>query len=512
MNKSNHIQKKILKSFFPYTLLFFITLLTQNVYLNIETIEWDIASYLIATQDIKSGFLPNQTQWESKGPIFIYLYFFLSNIAQGSLVIFKLLNDLLLFLTAVFLFELLLQKLNNMTISISGSTLFLLLMSQSWALSGYSELYALFFISIAILIISKFKYSNIHYIYAGFILSIATLINQGTAIFIIPILISEYVLNNKKDYFLKIAMMSLGFLIPHLIFLILYSLNNLLDIYFATFITIPFAYIQAQYANFYELTVFLREVAEVNFYVYLSIITLVVLSLSNFVTTPYLKFKKEFFDLYNQFIFFSLIFYFVGSHNYYHHLIFLLFFIPFLIPKLINKKQKLFFSVVVLFGLLMNMSMTIEKSLNNLNNISSIQNEYPLYNLSKEIDSYFEGDYEVLAFDYNLILFYLDKKNYSYIVHPSNHYEEDIIKVLKSLNKLEENYISTLIDSEPDVIICNPTMIIRGIPVKLNELFNCEVSDYKKNYKKLDTSKYRIDENLNFYFDPYKEISVFIKR
>ena len=190
----------------------------------------------------------------------------------------------------------------------------------------------------------------------------------------------------------------------------------------------------------------------------------------------------------------------------------LIIFIPFLIPKLINKKQKLFFSVVVLFGLLMNMSMTIEKSLNNLNNISSIQNEYPLYNLSKEIDSYFEGDYEVLAFDYNLILFYLDKKNYSYIVHPSNHYEEDIIKVLKSLNKLEENYISTLIDSEPDVIICNPTMIIRGIPVKLNELFNCEVSDYKKNYKKLDTSKYRIDENLNFYFDPYKEISVFIKR
>ena len=57
MNKSNHIQKKILKSFFPYSLLFFITLLTQNVYLNIETIEWDIASYLIATQDIKSGFL-----------------------------------------------------------------------------------------------------------------------------------------------------------------------------------------------------------------------------------------------------------------------------------------------------------------------------------------------------------------------------------------------------------------------------------------------------------------------
>tara|TARA_B100000676_G_scaffold285945_1_gene315016 strand:+ start:223 stop:687 length:465 start_codon:yes stop_codon:yes gene_type:complete len=154
----------------------------------------------------------------------------------------------------------------------------------------------------------------------------------------------------------------------------------------------------------------------------------------------------------------------------------------------------------------------MEKSLNNLNNLSYIQNEYPLYNLSKEIDSYFQGDYDVLAFDYNLILYYLDKKNYSYIVHPSNHYEEGIIRVLKNLGKLEENYIEKLIDSEPDVIICNPRMIIRGEPVQLNKLFNCEVSDYKKNYIKLDTKKYLNDKNLNYYFDPYKEISVFVKR
>jgi len=512
MNKVDNDLSIKLKNFLPYVVLLFITFITQNAYLNIETIEWDIASYLISTQDIKSGFLPNTTQWESKGPIFIYAYFFLSNIASGSLVAFKLLNDLILYLIAVILFQLLVKKLDGILISISGSILFLLLMSQSWALSGYSELYALLFISLAILVISRFRYSNIHYGLAGLILSIATLINQGTIIFVIPIIISEYISNNKRNYIAKIKMLAIGGLLPHMFFLIIYSLNNLLNIYIATFVTIPFAYIQAQYANLYELTVFFREIAEVNFYVYLSIISLIVFTLSNFLSSPRLKFKYEFFDLHNQLIIFGLIFYFVGSHNYYHHLIFLLFFIPFISFKLINDNQKIFFSIVISLGLLMNLNSTIEKSISNLSKASSIQTEYPLYNLSKEINAYFTNEYTVLAFDYNLILFYLDKKNYSYIVHPSNHYEEEIITVLTNLEKLEPNYISNMIDSEPDVIICNPTMIIRGEPVKLNSLFNCEISDYKKNYTKLDTSEYLIDKNLNYYFDPYKEISVFIKR
>ena len=97
MNKVDKSQINRLRKFIPYVFLFSITLITQNIYLNIETIEWDIASYLIATQDIKSGLLPNETQWESKGPVFIYLYFLLSNFAKGSLVTFKLLNDVIFF-------------------------------------------------------------------------------------------------------------------------------------------------------------------------------------------------------------------------------------------------------------------------------------------------------------------------------------------------------------------------------------------------------------------------------
>jgi hypothetical protein len=149
-----------------------------------------------------------------------------------------------------------------------------------------------------------------------------------------------------------------------------------------------------------------------------------------------------------------------------------------------------------------------------LSNIEIIQQDYPLYKLSQEIDSYFTQDYEVLAFDYNLILYYLDKPNFSYIVHPSNHFEEFIVTVLSDLNRIDENYISELIEKEPDVIICNPRLIIRGVPTeisKISSLFNCEVSDYNKKYKKIDTSRYTYDENLNYYFDPYREINVFIK-
>ena len=75
-----------------------------------------------------------------------------------------------------------------------------------------------------------------------------------------------------------------------------------------------------------------------------------------------------------------------------------------------------------------------------------------------------------------------------------------------------KNYIESLINEEPDVIICNPRLIIRGEPVDLRSKFNCEVSDYKKNYVKLNTLSYKNNENLNFYYDPYKEISVFIKQ
>ncbi|MDC3227025.1 hypothetical protein OBA39_02870 [Acidimicrobiaceae bacterium] len=502
----------IRKNLFFYLGLFLFTIITQNIYLNIETIEWDIASYLVASQGIENGLLPNQTQWESKGPIFIYLYYLLSIPAENTLVIFKLINDLILFLISLILFNTILSKTKEYTHAFFSSILFLSVMSQVWAQSGYSEVYSLLFLSISYFIITNYRFNNLSYLLTGILFSISSLINQGTVIFLLPLIISELTLNSRRTYFRKVLNLGIGFTIPHLFFLLLYLINGLIDIYLATYLTIPLGYVQANYASFYELFVFSRELMEYNLYLYLCLLSLIFINLLNLFKKYTKKTKLIIFDLDNLNVIFGLLFYFIGSHNYYHHLIYLVFFIPFMMNKINFSNQKKFIYVLILISSLSILQNTYKESLNNLTNINNLQQNYPLYNLAEEIDSYFIDDYDILAFDYNLILYYLNKPNFSYIVHPSNHFEEFIIEVLSDLDKVNSNYISDLINKEPDVIICNPRMIIRGIPTEISSLFNCEVSDYKKNYFKLDTKNYKNDENLNYYYDPYKEISVFIKK
>ncbi len=499
---------------FSYLLLLVFTLATQNIYLNIETLEWDIASYLVASQGLQDGILPNELQWESKGPIFIYLYYLLSLPVENMLVIFKLINDMLLFFVSVVLFQIIVSRSKDLVKALLSSLLFLMLMSQVWAQSGYSELYSLLFMSLAYYVIVNHRYKLTSYIIVGLLYSLSTLINQGTVIFIISVVLSELASNNKRNYFRKMTYMGIGFAVPHILFLLVYSINGLLDVYLATFLTIPFGYIQAQYSSFYELFVFSRELLEYNFFLYFTLLSLLVVTFLNYINPLTLKIRRIFFDFENLNIFFGLLFYFVGSHNYYHHLIFLMFYISFLVPKLQFLNQKKFVYILIFISSISIFQNSFKDSLNNLSNIETIQQDYPLYQLSQEIDSYFTQDYEVLAFDYNLILYYLDKPNFSYIVHPSNHFEEFIVTVLSDLNRIDENYISELIEKEPDVIICNPRLIIRGVPTeisKISSLFNCEVSDYNKKYTKIDTSRYTYDENLNYYFDPYREINVFIK-
>ena len=93
----NFFQESKLFKYVGFFVIFITILLTQNVYLNIETIDWDIHSYLVAAQDINNGNLPLEKQWESKGPVFFYLYNFISNLSNNSYVNFRILNDLILF-------------------------------------------------------------------------------------------------------------------------------------------------------------------------------------------------------------------------------------------------------------------------------------------------------------------------------------------------------------------------------------------------------------------------------
>ena len=61
-----------------------------------------------------------------------------------------------------------------------------------------------------------------------------------------------------------------------------------------------------------------------------------------------------------------------------------------------------------------------------------------------------------------MVLFYLDKLNHSYIVHPTNHFEDYISKPLERFGKIQENNIEKLLVEKPEVVICNTMRIHRG--------------------------------------------------
>lgn len=491
--------------------LTFFAILSQNIYLNFETIDWDVASYLVASQDIANGNVPNQYQWESKGPVLFYFYYLLMLFAGKNFLIFKLLNDLILIVITIFLYLTIYELSNkNKLKSIFSSLLFLVLMSQSWAVGEFSEIYSLFFISCAsYLMVAKIS-DRYKYIYIGTLLALSTLVNQGTILFVLPIL--HYILLDTRGKNLKnglIKFITPGIII-HLLFLLYYSYHSILDVYITTYIQIPLGYIQSNYANLYELKVFFRSFYESYHPIYFALLCILIFLITQLFTL-FNRLSNYVNDWIITFLITSVIFYYVGSHNYYHHLIFFLFAISLSVIKIPNSQSLLIYSFISIASVLL-IIQDGNQAVYNLKNTESLFEDYPLRKLSQEIDMQFQNDYTVLALDHTLILYYLDKPNYTYIIHPSNHAEDYIVKTLASLGKINENYLEEiLLYEDPDVILCSARMIVKGNPTK-NTLFNCAVDDYRKEYIKLDTTKYEQNLNLSYYVDPYREINVYIKK
>tara|TARA_X000000950_G_C13920628_1_gene663151 strand:+ start:2676 stop:4358 length:1683 start_codon:yes stop_codon:yes gene_type:complete len=480
-------------------------LITQNYLLNFEIVDWDIPSYMVASNEIKNGYLPNETQWESKGPVLLYMYYFVLDIVSGNFIYFKVANDVILFLISLILLatSFVISK-NKLIISSTATFVFILFMSQPWATSGYSELYALVFISFGILLF-KFKDFKYKFFLIGFMFAMSTLVNQGTVLFLLPLLIAIIGIENYKNKLLKIF---IGFVIPHLTFLYIYLINDLLDVYLATFITIPVSYTSANYSNLYELKVFMRTFFEFNFSIYFLLVTVLIIILKSFF------FKKNFLkgalqNLEFMLIVASLLFYFIAAHNYYHHLLFFLYFISLYISKTKFDINIVFLISFVLLSIFTFVSTNGTTSYNNLKNIESVYENYPLRQLAEEIEKKEINNLEILALDYNLILHYLDKPNYSYIVHGTNFLEPYILSSLEEIGIIETDYLNSLKNKKPNVIICSEYMIVRG-EVETQLIFPCN-QDHLLDYYQLNTDIY-FTENLNYYRDPYKEIKLFIKR
>jgi len=499
-HKKINIQNNKIIFFATSLFIFLFTLISQNIYLEFETIDFDIASYLVVSQDIGKGNLPNEFQWESKGPLLFYLYYGFTFLTGKNLVYFKLLNDILIFVITYFIFLSTYKNSNkNLVRSIIPSILFLLLLSQPWGVAEYSEIYSLFFIGLAFYLYNLYNLTRNNSFLLGLLISFSSLVNQGTVIFLLPYLIVIYLAKKKS---IAISFLT-GFSIPHLFFLSLYTFNNLFKVYRTTYFDIPLKYVESNLVSIGELIIFLRTYFDHLETIYFGLAGLIIFILFE-------TFKKFKINIYFLNFFTALLFYYIGSNNYYHHLIFTLFFLVLLASHFeLNNRLILVFTLITISSA--NFLISYGKtSTENLQNIDKISSNYPLYNLSKDIDSYFDKEYTILALDRVLVLFYLDKQNETYIIHPTNHFEKYIVNTLENIEMVPSEHIDNiLLYEKPDVILCFQKSIVGGEVQKHGE-YNCALTDYRSEYIQIDTDKYKFDPKLDYYPDPYREINLYV--
>ena len=494
-------------------LVLFFNLILQNKLLNFETITWDVPSYLVASQEIGLGNLPLETQWESKGPMLLYIYYFISELVDKNYIYFRIFNDFILFISIFLIYKIVNKTTNNSSLkSVLSMFIFTLLVSFEWFISEFSEIYCLIILGLIYLVFENVDNVSVKHFLIGFLISISTLINQGTIIFIFPYLIVSLYRNKLKNFKTTFLMLP-GFLIPHTLFLVIYSSRGMLDVYLSNYFRIPLEYTSANASSFYELRVILRRFFQYDQYLYFVIILV-------FFCASYEIYKKIrnknfeiFFDLDILNLVFALLFYFIADHNYAHHLFYFIFYFA-IFSKRLFSNQVVIMMILVGLSSISILGSSYNESLKNLSNLNETYENYPLRILSEDILSELEtNDFNVLALDYVLVLYYLEKPNVSYIIHPGNHYEDFILKELYRMKKIQKNefsHISYYIELEPNVILCNPVGIISGKAEKL-DFYNCSVDDYKKNYTKLNTDSIKSNPNLDLYSNPYESINVYIK-
>ena len=146
--------------------------------------------------------------------------------------------------------------------------------SIQWFVSEYTEFFCLPLIGIANYLHLKNKEKNKNYI--GFIFGISFLINQGSVLFFLPIVIDYFLdnLTNKKIVVTSVIKYAFWFSLPSLFFIFIYWRNDLLEVLVANYFDIPLGYVGENASSFYELRVFLREISVLNYFTYFSIITI----------------------------------------------------------------------------------------------------------------------------------------------------------------------------------------------------------------------------------------------
>lgn len=445
-------QKQIFSIFF----IFFTVLITQNVYLNFEILDHDTSTSILIANDLFQGYLPYERQWDDKQPLFYVLNSIILFISQKNYLAYRIFFDIFTLTNALLIFFISRKRNNQKILSSTVSACFyIFISSQPWATSEYSEIMTLTFIGTSYYLVTNTTFSKYRYVFAGLSFAISTLINIGTLLFSFGFLVI-ILIGKPKDIYRKISYFSLGFAPIHLLVLLIYYTRGLIKIYLTTLVSIPFSYTSTDTYFFYDIRVFVESL----FFTtpLLSIIFLLLLFNTINIINYLIHSKFQHFQINSYIIFFilSILFFFLAGKGYYHHFFYVIFFLSLSLSYIYISNLRLSFYVSMALISVVHMAPMVERSLNNLIYANDIYNEYPIKKLSEKIDGLFENDdYSVLALDNLLVLYYLDKPNESYIVHPTNHNEYFIINNLVDKNLVAQNYLKAILKEGPDIIICS---------------------------------------------------------
>ena len=254
-NKNSKVYFRIL-----FLLLTILVLIFQGQYLNFETIDADIHTYLLVGNDVLRGSLPYENEWDDKGPILYLFYALLIFLSGKNLIIFKIFCDIL-FLIITYLIAKIIFFLSNKEITskpLIGSVFFIFLMSSPWGTNEYSEIFCIFFISASLYLLLKSDFQRNATFMAGILYGFSTLTNQGSGIFIILFIYFFFNFLKLKNFPPFLA----GLAFVHSVILYLYLSRDLLDIYVSTLFFIPSNYCQQSFIFISAFVVFLRETFE----------------------------------------------------------------------------------------------------------------------------------------------------------------------------------------------------------------------------------------------------------
>ena len=207
-----------------------------------------------------------------------------------------------------------------------------------------------------------------------------------------------------------------------------------------------------------------------------------------------------------MFIIGSFLFYLLASTGYKHHLLFFFFFISASVVSVGGLRAETILFIIISVCTFSIFPSYFQDSKNNLTQIDELYEGYPLRKAATVIENNVaDNNFTVLALDYQILNYYLDKPNLSKVIHPTNYGEESILQELKNIGFINNDEISSILIRNPDVIICSP------LTQEIINDFNCEVNDYLQNYRKLDLEMYFNDPNRSYYKDVYRSLNVFIK-